>query len=95
MSKQPTQRQADDIGIASGMQRKPNEFSLSWAPPRRVLVKKNNVLFVCRPENPIGWLCGNCHRGRLGFDPKDGKRCGVCHATVKYTSNDRVPRNRS
>ena len=84
MSKQqPTQRQADDIGIASGVQRKPNEFSVPWQAPRRVLVRKNKVLFQCRPEPaPIGWRCGNCLRGRLGFDPKDGKRCGVCKAIV-------------
>ena len=83
MSKQPTQRQADDIGIACGMQRKPNEFSVPRQALRRVLVRKNNVLFVCRPDTD-GWLCGKCLRGRLGFDPKDGRRCRVCGAVVVH-----------
>ena len=84
MSKQPTQRQADDIGIACGMQRKPNEFSVPGRGQGRVLVKMNNVLFVCKPE-PGGWRCGYCGKGRLGLNPKEGKKCRVCWAVVVLT----------
>jgi len=85
MTEQPTQKQADDLAIASGAQRKPNDFSVPRATPSRLLVKKNNVLFECprsyKSTWPV-WLCGNCLKS-LGVKPRNGQACKGCGAKVR------------
>ena len=85
MTEQPTQKQADDLAIASGAQRKPSEFSHPEAGRKRLLVKKNNVLFECHKSYkstwPV-WLCGNC-RSPLGVRVRNGQTCKGCGAKVK------------
>lgn len=85
MAEQPTQKQADDAAIASGWQRKPNEFS---HPPatRHPLVKIRGVLFVCKEirlaNGKNSFRCGACLRGDLGPWPRPGKKCRACTAKV-------------
>lgn len=82
MTKQPTQRQADDIDIRSGLARQPQKFSVIGVDLlRRVLILKNNVLYECKLDQKM-WRCGAC-RGRLGQDPKPGKQCRGCGGRVR------------
>ena len=63
---------------------------------KSVYVRKGteNVMYTCCAEI-MGWYCGICGRGNLGFMPKKGTPCKVCKAKVYKTvrsSGDQEPR---
>lgn len=50
----------------------------------------SDVSYPCLATK-LGWKCGKCVRGNLGFEPKTGDRCRVCHANVSHVNRGPTP----